>query len=562
MRLKCDRKVLAFQLTLLVSWLFLGAWLRLANLELKPPWSDEWASLVFSLGNSFQTVKLNQLISLGDLLAPLQVDLAKTTADTVNNLLTESTHPPLYFVLNHWWLQLTNSDGALVSIWWGRCFSAIWGTVSIAGMFALGLVVFRSWIVAQLAASLMALSPFGVYLAQETRHYTLAIVWLIGSLTCLLLAVNKLNAPQERENTTKIAWSLVITWLVVNILGVATHYFFTLALVAQTLVLAGYWGINAIKKPHNWLSKDWQKVYIAIAATVVGCLPWLWLWRSIPDNQLTSWVYQDNSWFKFYEPIGRILLWLITDIALLPVEGVPDAVAICSGVILIGTLAWLTPYFWRGYQQVKPVILVWFLVAAIALVLVIALTIGADLSLSARFQFFYFPAWLLLLAAIGSHLWLNSNKFPVAVLVVLGLCGALTINHNFAFQKVERPDLVVPQIVAAYQNKPVAIAIDHLTHGQTGELMSLGWQFQKLIQQDAITWQPQFFLLHNDNRATVIKHLKQQVKQLKTEFGESFQLWLINFSPTPNLSAENCLVEPDYQGRETGYKYTLYSCSV
>ena len=92
--------------------------------------------------------------------------------------------------------------------------------------------------------------------------------------------------------------------------------------------------------------------------------------------------------------------------------------------------------------------------------------------------------------------------------------------------------------------------------------MSLGWQFQKLIQQDAITWQPQFFLLHNDNRATVIKHLKQQVKQLKTEFGESFQLWLINFSPTPNLSAENCLVEPDYQGRETGYKYTLYSCSV
>ena len=314
MRLKYDRQTLSFQLTLFLSWLFLGGLLRFTNLEAKPPWSDEWASLVFSLGNSFQTIELNKLISLSDLLAPLQVDFAKTTVDTVSNLFTESTHPPLYFILNHWWLKLTNPAGSLVSIWWSRCFSAIWGTVSIAGMFALGLVVWRSWAVAQLAAVLMAVSPFGVYLAQETRHYTLAILWLLVSLACLLLTVKEFVESKESKNIT---WRPLVTWIIVNILGVATHYFFALALVAETMLLAACWWVDIIYGKNNWLSPTWQKIYITIAVTVLGCLPWLWLWRSIPDNQLTSWVYQDNSWFKFYEPIGRILLWLITDIALL-----------------------------------------------------------------------------------------------------------------------------------------------------------------------------------------------------------------------------------------------------
>ena len=559
MRLKYDRQTLSFQLTLFLSWLFLGGLLRFTNLEAKPPWSDEWASLVFSLGNSFQTIELNKLISLSDLLAPLQVDFAKTTVDTVSNLFTESTHPPLYFVLNHWWLKLTNPAGSLVSIWWGRCFSAIWGTVSIAGMFALGLVVWRSWAVAQLAAVLMAVSPFGVYLAQETRHYTLAILWLLVSLACLLLTVKEFVEPKESKNIT---WGPLVTWIIVNILGVATHYFFALALVAETMLLAACWCVDIIYGKNNWLSPTWRKIYITIAVTVLGCLPWLWLWRSIPDNQLTSWVYQDNSWFKFYEPIGRILLWLITDIALLPVEGVPDIVAIVSGIVILGTLAWLMPYFWRSSQAIEPIALTWFLLNAIALILIIVFTVGADLSLSSRFQFFYFPAWLLLLAVLASHLWQNSYKFPVAVLIVLGVCGSLTINHNLAFQKVERPDLVIPKIVEAYQEEPVVIAIDHITHGQTGELMSLGWQFQKLVEQQEINWQPQFLLARDNNDATMTKYFKHQVKQLKQELEQPFQFWLINFSPDPDLSSTDCLPNKTYSGRETGYKYRLYECNI
>jgi uncharacterized membrane protein len=59
-------------LLLLLLWLFIGTGLRLTNLASKPPWTDEFSTLVFSLGNSFQLVPLNQAIALDVLLQPLQ----------------------------------------------------------------------------------------------------------------------------------------------------------------------------------------------------------------------------------------------------------------------------------------------------------------------------------------------------------------------------------------------------------------------------------------------------------------------------------------------------------
>ena len=545
-------------LVLLCSWLIIGIWLRFTNLESKPPWSDEWATLVFSLGNSFRTIPLNEVISLDTLLSPLRVDVTRTMKDTVSNLLTESTHPPLYFVLNHWWLQLTGEHNGLVSLWWGRCFSSLWGVAAIPGMFALGYLWFRSLIAAHVAALLMAVSPFGIYLAQEARHYTLAILFIIASLACLAIAIKNIKH-------SKMGIVYLTTWIVVNILGVATHYFFALALVAETLVLVSFWYRDIIREKNSWLSRYWQRIYLAIIGTVVGCLPWLYIWRNIPDNQLTSWVYQDNSWLKFYEPIGRLLLWLITQIALLPVEGVAEKIAIASGIVILVTLGWLFPYFVRGCRKLKQqedtkvaiLIIERFLLCAIALILIVTYTIGADLTLSSRFQFFYFPGWLLFLSGISSYIWRYNHKI-VIILVVLGICGSLSINHNFAFQKVERPDLVVPVMVEAYSKIPVIIAIQHHTHGQTGEMMSLGWQFQKLIEQKKIAWQPQFLLSHQKVTVSDNSFLNDNINSIQNPY----QLWLVNFSSTPDLTSSSCKIDENDWRRATGYKYRLYTCNL
>ena len=95
---------------LLLLWLLIGIVLRLTNLAAKPPWTDEFCTLVFSLGNSFRSVPLDRAIDQDVLLQPLQPNPHAGITDVVKNLLSESNHPPLYFILAHWWMQRLSTD--------------------------------------------------------------------------------------------------------------------------------------------------------------------------------------------------------------------------------------------------------------------------------------------------------------------------------------------------------------------------------------------------------------------------------------------------------------------
>lgn len=155
-------------LLLLLLWIAIGIGLRLTNLEAKSPWTDEFSTMVFSLGNTFQPVPLDQAIALDVLLQPLQPNPEKGVGAVVQHLLTESNHPPLYFVLAHWWMQLfptplTPSDNggmeAYVSVWAARSLPALLGAASIPAVYGLSRLAFRSQLVSQLAAAMMAVSP-------------------------------------------------------------------------------------------------------------------------------------------------------------------------------------------------------------------------------------------------------------------------------------------------------------------------------------------------------------------------------------------------------------------
>lgn len=76
----------------------------------------------------------------------------------------------------------------------------------------------------------MALSPYAVYLSQEARHYTLAMIWMTLSYGC----VAKIIQAQQRSH--KIPFQVLLGWLIVNTLGVASHYFMVLSLFAEGLV--------------------------------------------------------------------------------------------------------------------------------------------------------------------------------------------------------------------------------------------------------------------------------------------------------------------------------------
>ena len=221
---------------LLLLWIVLGATLRLTDLELKPPWVEEFATLVFSIGNSFQSVALDRVISFPDLLAPLVPNPHATVSDVARRVIAEDRQPPIYFGLAHLWMQLFPTVDGLVNLWSARALPAIISILTIPIIYIGSYLTWRSQLVAHLSAAMLAVSPYGVYIAQEARHYSLAILWMTISICCLAIACGQISRQQQ------LPILLIIIWVIVNNLGLATHYFFGIGSIAEALVLGCLFG--------------------------------------------------------------------------------------------------------------------------------------------------------------------------------------------------------------------------------------------------------------------------------------------------------------------------------
>ncbi len=401
-----------FHPLLLLLWVAVGAGLRLTRLTAKAPWVDEFSTIVFSLGHSFRTVPLDQALSVDALLQLIQPEPTAGIGDVLAHLLKQSNHPPLYFVLAHLWMRLFPTEDGLVSLWAARSLPALFGTLSIPAMYGLGYLAFRSRLVAHSCAAMMAVSPFGIFLAQEARHYTLAILFVIASVCCLIVAVQSIH--YRALLPTKVA----LTWVVINTLGVATHYFFTLTLCAEALVLlalawrqvkkrrgeaggaggarkaGGAGGVGGVGEaggigereskgasngrkrlhlispsphlpippsPHPPLPlsppllspRSWWKILWVAAGTAMGSLVWLPILQSNYDSELTHWIYDGDPLKSWLEPIGRVLAWSITMLISLPMETttLPLGIAIASGVVTVIFILWALPILRYGLKR-------------------------------------------------------------------------------------------------------------------------------------------------------------------------------------------------------------------
>ena len=578
-----------FHFVLLLVWIGIGTGLRFTNLATKSPWSDEFATLVFSLGNSFRAVPLDRAIALDTLLLPLQPLSEVNLGAVFHNLMTESTHPPVYFMLAHLWMHLFPTQEGLASMWAARALSAILGVASIPAIFGLGWQAFRCQLVGHLAAAMMAVSPYGIYQAQEPRHYTLAIVLIIASLSCLVVATRNINQK------TPLPVSVVLIWIAINTLGIAVHYFFTLTLCAEALVLLVL-AIRFRTQPPSTLSPSWWRIFAVAVGTLAGGLVWLPFWQSIPDNQMTDWIYDGNLFENGLETIARFAAWLITMLWLLPVEGVSQPVVLICGAVVIILVLWTLPIFissWRillgrSLTRQATQVLGGFVLAALGLFFGITFILGADLSIASRYHFVYFPAFILVIGAALAVCWDASQlaartdlgwttrqqsllhllkvrgRKAVALIWLLGFLGGLTVVCNFGYQKIERADLLVP-IIHQRSRYPVLIATAHKTHGQTREIMALGWEFKRLYRSGEPATNPPLFLLahqepnSNDSLITL--------KNTLTQLPRPLDLWIVNF---PRARGEldkgglgketQCVVDSRHRPDVNGYKYKLYHC--
>ncbi|MEG4109036.1 glycosyltransferase family 39 protein [Microcoleus sp. S13_C5] len=586
------------QLLLLLLWTAIAFILRFANLDSKPLWTDEFSTLVFSLGNSFGGVPLDRAIDLSTLLQPLQLRPDADTADVLRNLLLESNHPPVYFMLAHWWMRLFGpSEDSLV--WIGRALPALLGVISVPAIYFLGKFAFSSRLVGQCAAAMMAVSPYGIYLAQEARHYTLGILLVIASLFCLTLATKKLQ-----QRAPMPIWA-VLLWVVVNCLGIAVHYFFALTLGAEAIALiAVIWlqfhrklPIDNSQQPNIWQFQILWRLFAVAVGTLAGGLVWLPIFLSNKyGSELTNWIVSgDRTFLDSINPIVQALAAWITVMSLLPVESLNLAVVVASAIAMTIFFILVLPILFSALKnslttpdsRLGTVIFGGFVLGAIFLFFSFAYILGIDLTRGARYNFVYFPGVILLLGATlaviyntptAKSQWFNlpamemAGKKAVLLILVMGFFSSVTVNSNLGYRKYYKPDLLIP-IIRELSKVPVLIATTQKTHVEIGELMGIGWEWERSSATDFVAdvtdvrkkeevkaFDSPLFLLANQRRdapeiaaGTLYKTLSQLERPL--------DLWLVNFRAPVNLEAQKCQVESGELPAVDGYEYQVYHCS-
>lgn len=554
-------------LWLLLLWMALGLVLRLTNLALKPASSIEIATIGYSLGHGFNQIPLNELISLQTLLAPLRLDPSIGYLEVLHRLVEESTHPPLYFWLSHWWFKLWLNDGDLVSLGVARSLSVILGTLAIPANFILGWVAFRCRTVAHLAAILMAISPYGIYLAQSARHYTLTILWVIISVTCLIRAIQLISQRQA------IPWYLSFLWIVINVLGVATHYFFLLTLGAEAIALVAYWLLVPVARS----LKYYRSLLLAGLGTVAGILVWLPFLSGISQNQMTTWIATSYDWNEILLPFPRLLAWIITMFMLLPVEGVSTIVAIASGIVLLAVLILVLPTLIKQWRRIYSdhqtnrvmKIILGYLLGSFGLFIFLIYGLEKDVSLAARYHFVYFPLVILLLAialaaawhqgwqlinnsSIGRGLLTTTQTRVVLLVLIMGLLGSVTVINNLGFQKSRHADRLATYI--QQQSAPSTIvATTHKTHSEIRELTALALSFTR-IPQLASSPPPQLILVNQE--ATFAKTLESNQKS------NPVNLFGVNLDISDStLQQWGCQRDKTIDLPDSGYRDRFYLCS-
>ena len=547
-------KVLSSEKWLLGIWILLGGILRFLNLGNKPIWTDEVATMVFSLGNDYESIPLNQVISLEQLLQPLQINPQATLVDVASNLITQDNHPPLYFLLAHLWLQVFPSANSYRSVWVARSLPAILGIVSIPLTYFLAKLSFRSSFVAQLAAGLMAFSPYGIFLAQEARHYTLGILLVILSLSCLIITVRILYQHQV------IPWGLVYSWLLVNCLGLGIHYFFSLTLLAQSLLLIGLL-IYQIKE-QKISGKNWLRISWVLIGTLLTAL--VWIIKILPPdfgNGMTDWLEPSSLSFRaLISPIFQLLAAWVTMISLLPIESSSLGIAIISGLLMIGFFIKLIPHLktalYKSWlipnHRLEIMTIGAFIGAAIIIFLLITYSSGKDITRGARYSFVYFPALMVLMALLLGNLWKYQQQPKIVIMVFLmAFLSGLTVANDLGYKKYYWTDKFL-EVIQSNSNYPMLIATTHTTLVQAGEMMGLAWQ----IKQQDKSLKPQFLLVQQQEKDAPesTKILAESIMKRP----KPLEIWTVNFQAPIDL--KDCELSTESFPYISGYNYQKYIC--
>ncbi|MEM7727007.1 MAG: glycosyltransferase family 39 protein, partial [Cyanobacteria bacterium P01_A01_bin.45] len=322
----------------LAFFIIIGAFLRFWHLDLKPLWMDEVITAIFSNGKSYQDLPLEVVLPLENWSNFFTFQPNISCSQIAENIANQSTHPPLFFCGMHSWLSWLNSGlnfgldfGGENWIFQLRSLAAFCGVLGILAIYITNRITFGAP-AGMIAAGLISVSPFSVYLSQEARHYTLPMLMITLSTICLM----QIQADiVKREKLNLVSW---LGWIFANSISLWIHYFCILAFVAQILTLISliYWQKIRRNRQVKIRLIFWQRFWLAFILSSItiflSFLPWL----STLINHFTSsekeWLHSPSIISPIYQTLAAWLIIFVT----FPVEQQPLTIAIICGLLMLG----------------------------------------------------------------------------------------------------------------------------------------------------------------------------------------------------------------------------------
>jgi uncharacterized membrane protein len=395
-----------------------------------------------------------------------------------------------------------------------------------------------SLLIASLSATLISVSPYAIFISQEARHYTLAVLFVLASLGCFI------KATKDILDQKILSYLLVFLWLIINCLGLSVHYFFSLTILAEAITLLLIF-LNQIKQKSLWLTNWWR-----LGLVFLGNLSFIFIWflTVVPrdyGNQMTAWIQRDNqSFLAIISPFFQLLGTLITMVSLLPVESESLKIILISGAIMIGFFLWIIPQLktaWHDSYQSELGIISGFFLSAIAIFFFITYILSIDITRGARYSFVYFPAIILILAILLANCWRRNKKRFVIIVILMALISSLSVTFNLGYRKYYRPDQLVTTI-QKNNRYPLLIITSYKSLVQVGEMMGIAWEFKQRFPEI----KPKFILINSEEKLNI--NLRDS---------QFFELWLVNFNHSIDLSSCQSSALSSYV---TGYEYQKFLC--
>ena len=257
--------------------------------------------------------------------------------------LDDRVHPPLYYLILHFWLPLARSEFVV------RAPSAFLGVLGVASIFPMAALVGGKRL-GLISAFALAISPLHIWYSQETRMYSL-IVFLTLLANYFFGRLLRRDQPINR-----LGYSIFI------LLAMHTHYLTLFVILAQGTYLI-------LLRPRNRvLLRKWLLCMLFVGAL---CAPWL------VAIFLTGGFYEANiSWIR--PAVPQDLFWTIYNFGLGFSANPGNLVNLLAALSIAAILVYVSVRLFRGKIPVRQRSMLRFVWYWLSLPLILVLLISLD----------------------------------------------------------------------------------------------------------------------------------------------------------------------------------------